>query len=127
METQLWAQIERIVRGGEREDIRLFVALTRDEMAGRFSTAEELQKGYQKLAVHLHRLRARDDFWRWVDQQFPLGEISELVVTPGLEEAIVNDLSRLNLRRPVMNSLRDIPNRLLAGGWAFSLVWFSLA
>ncbi len=127
METQLWAQIERIVQGGEKEDIRLFVALTREEMARRFSTAEELQRGYQQLAVHLHRLKARDDFWGWVDQQFPLGETTELVVTPGLEEAIVNDLSRLSLKRPVAFSLRDIPNRLLAGGWAFSLVWFGLA
>ena len=127
MENQLWAQIERIVQGGEKEDIRLFVALTREEMARRFSTAEELKRGYQQMAVHLHRLKARDDFWGWVDQQFPLGESSELVVTPALEEAIVTDLSRLTLKRPVAFSLRDIPNRLLAGGWAFSLVWFGLA
>ena len=126
MDSQLWELIERLVRGAEQQDVRSFVSLTRSEMLRRFETTEQLQHGYAQLAAHLHRLKARDDFWSWVDQQFPVLNDSKLALEPEAEDAIVADLTRVNIGRPVAFSLRDLPSRLVRNGWLFLVVWFAL-
>ena len=96
-------------------------------MARRFRSVEGLQKGYHQIACHLHRLKAKDDFWGWVDQQFPPLDDSKLSLTAGAEEAIATDLSRLEMKRPVAFSFRALPLQALSSGFAFTFVWFGLA
>ena len=95
-------------------------------MLRRFETTGQLQNGYSQLGAHLHRLKARDDFWSWVDQQFPVLIDSKLALEPEAEDAIVADLTRVNMGRPVAFSLRDLPGRLVRNGWLFLAVWFAL-
>lgn len=95
-------------------------------MLRRFETTEQLQDGYSRLGAHLHRLKARDDFWSWVDQQFPVLADSKLALEPEAESAIVADLTRVNIGRPVAFALRDLPGRLVRNGWLFLAVWFAL-